>query len=453
MECGGRPALNGLKQYAKKICKLLEEKGTAPQDELANILAEEVLANWRREAEFKAEMRMMEEEDDTLSELEEDGSCPQKKLKTMQTNAEKKKLEPEKKSIYRRVYDAINVLEALGIVEKGSKGVTWRGKLVRPIGVHQVSKLERYQAMCRRHDEGVKSVCEKRQHLQGKLEDIITNHNLYRLNNMKQQKAHKLYVPLKEKTNEIRSYGMNEEDRVPLPFIVAGASNRAIIKCNISKECTDVMFESSLPFEVVKDRDILMRMSTGRTTTEDLSNILPAKLLKFSLKNKLLDHLIDRQNPCRLASHFSPTATQAPAVIIQVPTLLPTGFAPKLQPKIQPQPQVQLWRPPNSAKNRKQSQDSTTPHEVRGGVTGSGKVCALPGATIKPTAFVSLASLSPLPWWHTDCTAGGGVANTPAALVGLAPTPMLISPSVRPGISVLIEGGRGGDTRPPVSCH
>ena len=449
MAFGGKPALNALKQHAEKICKLLEERGTVPRDELGGILAEEVLAESRREAESKAEMRMIEEEGGTLFELEEDRSHPQKKLKTMETNTDKEKVEPEAKSIHRRVYDAINVLEALGILVKDRNMVTWRGKRVRPKGGHQVRKLERYQEMCRRHDEKVKSLAVKRQHLQDKLEEVITNHNLYRSNYKKQQKALNLFVPLEENINGIRAESMNKEDRVPLPFVVAGASNRAIIKCNVSEEHSGVEFDFSLPFEVIRDRVILKRLNIGRTTAKDLSKILPVKLLKFALKNQLLDHLIVRQNPCRLLHSFSPI--QAPAGMFQVPTVLDTD-ASKLQPK------VQQWIPSKSAKTKR-------PRE---------HLCRHPPAIVLPAAmnlssrYPNLMVLPPNTPHTQSRAASSDQKKSGTSLVspqtppfclsplhhssstgGAAPIPMYHSPSVGPGIYVSIASETDTEAEKP----
>ena len=64
----------------------------------------------------------------------------------------------------------------------------------------------------------------------------------------------------------------------------------------MSTKYSDINFDSRLSYEMVDNIDILNRMNIGRTNIEDLSNALTTKLLKFALKNQLLDHLIIGQN-------------------------------------------------------------------------------------------------------------------------------------------------------------
>ena len=66
---------------------------------------------------------------------------------------------------------------------------------------------------------------------------------------------------------------------------------------------------------MVDDRDILNRMNIGRTNIEGFSKDMPTKLLKFTLKNQLLEHLIIEQN-IYLYFNNKLTAIQAPVVFI-----------------------------------------------------------------------------------------------------------------------------------------
>ena len=94
-----------------------------------------------------------------------------------------------------------------------------------------------------------------------------------------------------------------------------------LIKCDMSTECSDITFEFSLPYEIVDDRDIINRMNIVRTNIEYLSKVIPTKLLKLSLKNQLLDHLIIGQNLYRYFNNKF-IAIQAPVGFITDPTYL-----------------------------------------------------------------------------------------------------------------------------------
>ena len=94
-----------------------------------------------------------------------------------------------------------------------------------------------------------------------------------------------------------------------------------LINCDMSADCSDITFDFSLPYEMVDDRDILNSMNIGRTNIEYFSKALPTKMLIFSLKNRLLDHLNIGQD---LYHYFNNKLTdiQSPVGFIPDPTCL-----------------------------------------------------------------------------------------------------------------------------------
>ena len=94
-----------------------------------------------------------------------------------------------------------------------------------------------------------------------------------------------------------------------------------LIKCKMSAKCNAINFDFSLHYEMVDDRDILNRMTIGRTNIGDLSKALLTKLLKFAVKNQLLYHLIIDQNLYKIFNNKL-TSIQAPAGFIPYLTYL-----------------------------------------------------------------------------------------------------------------------------------
>ena len=66
-----------------------------------------------------------------------------------------KALETEAKTIIRRVYYAINILEDLGIIGKEKKMIIWRGVPETKKRNQQVINIERFQETCRLHEEAI----------------------------------------------------------------------------------------------------------------------------------------------------------------------------------------------------------------------------------------------------------------------------------------------------------
>ena len=224
---GGRSNIGSLRYYAARVCNILAEKGSVPSSVLGDIVVGEIQANRRRR-----DMELM-------------------KRKTLETEA---------KTILRRVYDAINILEALGIIGKEKKMIIWRGVPATKKRDQQVTNLERFQETCRRHEEAIRDADRKTESLRIMLEEVATNNNLCLQNHKRQCKA-PIHSLSKYRTNDMISDNTNTDDRVYLPFIVAGASRCSLVKCDMSDDCSDVTFDFSLPYIIVDGRNILSRMN------------------------------------------------------------------------------------------------------------------------------------------------------------------------------------------------
>jgi transcription factor Dp-1 len=183
----------GLRHFSIMVCKKVEEKGTTTYNEVADELVQHVIA------ERKAQ--------DPNSKCDE-------------------------KNIRRRVYDALNVLMAMDIIQKDKKAITWRGL---PTSAHADLEM-----LSRERDQRAAQIAQKREQLRELLIQQVCFRNLLERNH--QQPPTQL------------------ERTIPMPFIIVNTHSSAVIQCNMSRELTDVSFEFSQPFEINDDNTILKRL-------------------------------------------------------------------------------------------------------------------------------------------------------------------------------------------------
>lgn len=183
----------GLRHFSMMVCKKVEEKGKTSYNEVADELVQHVIS------ERKA--------------ADPDTRC-------------------DEKNIRRRVYDALNVLMAMDIIQKDKKAISWRGL---PTAAHaDLDMLHREVAHKRQ------LIVQKREQLRELLQQQVCFRNLLQHNQARPP-------PPSERT-------------IPLPFIVVNTHSSAIIQCNMGRELTDVSFEFSQPFEINDDNTILKRL-------------------------------------------------------------------------------------------------------------------------------------------------------------------------------------------------
>ena len=135
----------------------------------------------------------------------------------------------DEKNIRRRVYDALNVLMALNIISKDKKEITWKGL---PSNRPDFEELEQERDSRQRQIEA------KREALKELLAQQVCFRNLVEHNYSRQE----------------------EDEKIPLPFIVVNTNSSAVIQCEMSEDRTDVMFDFSMPFEINDDNTILKKI-------------------------------------------------------------------------------------------------------------------------------------------------------------------------------------------------
>jgi len=251
----GGKSNKGLRHFSKHVCNKLEEKQRTSYNEVADELVAEFLAE--RTAEDEASR------DGADLEVDSVGTAGKKKRGAAGH---------DEKNIRRRVYDALNVLDALNIISKEKKEIRWKGLPSRTS-----SDLKRLQ---NERDECMAGVKKKRELLQDLIVQRVCFGNLAKRNaSDKEQQQMSRNPP-------------QDDDKIPLPFIVVNASSRAVIQVDINEDQTEVMFDFNMPFEMSDDNAILKRLGFNKTTDEELSKMLPPELLRYCKSKKLLDPII-----------------------------------------------------------------------------------------------------------------------------------------------------------------
>ena len=265
----------GLRHFSMRVCKKVQEKVTTSYNEVADELVAEFIDQRRAE--------IAEAGGDPDVEL----PPPRKKSKAGAGAAKAPAgYKPtgmakgyDEKNIRRRVYDALNVLMAMEIIEKNDKKeITWKG--LPNTAPHDLDVLQRERRM------RLEDIRQKQERLQELLIQNVCFANLVKHNKETEEKqaaaestasggnknedggnndtsaaaAGRDPPPKSAKKDKAQGFGEGGDFKVQLPFIVVNTSNSAVIKCEMDPSRTGVKFDFSLPFEINDDNEILKRM-------------------------------------------------------------------------------------------------------------------------------------------------------------------------------------------------
>jgi len=138
----------------------------------------------------------------------------------------------DSKNIRRRVYDALNVLMAMNIIEKEKKEIRWRGLPTTDVK----RELESLQ---QEKQQRIERIQKKKEYLFELDTQKLLYKNLIERNCRSQQ---------------------TDDDRIYLPFIIIHTKKQTTIECEMSEDRTEYFFDFSLPFSIHDDNEILKRM-------------------------------------------------------------------------------------------------------------------------------------------------------------------------------------------------
>eukprot|EP00055_Hartaetosiga_balthica_P013500 m.69714 g.69714 ORF g.69714 m.69714 type:complete len:490 (-) comp8281_c0_seq4:284-1753(-) len=167
----------------------------------------------------------------------------------------------EPKNIKRRVYDALNVLMAIGIISKDKK------KEIRWIGLPSNSEQE-YKQYEDLKQKKLESIQKTKEQLFDLILQQIAFHNLIKRN---EQHA-------EEQQAMMDTAVQQESNQIHLPFIVIKTNKDTSINCDMSRDKTEYMFRFDAPFEIHDDVHVLKRMGlafgieNGTCSDEDVEN-------------------------------------------------------------------------------------------------------------------------------------------------------------------------------------
>uniref|UniRef100_A0AAF5PK35 Transcription factor DP C-terminal domain-containing protein n=1 Tax=Wuchereria bancrofti TaxID=6293 RepID=A0AAF5PK35_WUCBA len=171
------------------------------------------------------------------------------------------------KNIRRRVYDALNVLMAMNIIEKEKKEIRW-------VGLPTSSVQE-----CRKLEEEKAKRQERIRHKSDQLQELII-----------QLVAYKTLV---EKNRELeRDSGRPKEDSILyLPFIIVNTAKKTFIDCAISHDKTEYLFNFDQPFEIHDDIEVLKRLGLAYGLDRGEVNDIDRNKIKSYLPLCLRDYV------------------------------------------------------------------------------------------------------------------------------------------------------------------
>jgi len=214
----------GLRDFSLLVCRKVQEKGNTTHTCVADELVQEMLHP-------------------------ADGQPP---------------VQYDEKNIRRRVYDALNVLMAMGIISKDKKNLSWQGLPSNP--------FNELDALARKKQEQKRNIEKKREQLQELLLQQIAFKNLIQRNLDKEEE---------EKQHENTGEESEMHTKIPLPFIVVSTSSSTIIQCEMSEDRSDVFFNFSAAFEIKDDNEILKRLEMHHTDPEKLPSLIPDHLVSY----------------------------------------------------------------------------------------------------------------------------------------------------------------------------
>jgi len=148
----------------------------------------------------------------------------------------------DQKNIRRRVYDALNVLMAMGIITKDKKMIKWNGL---PNTKDNKLEIEELELEKMQRTERVKK---KNEHLQELIMQYEGQKNLI-TRNLEIEVAHA------------------NSQKITLPFIMIQTKKHTQIVCEMAEDGSEYFFNFDLPFEIHDDITILAAMQLANSSS------------------------------------------------------------------------------------------------------------------------------------------------------------------------------------------
>uniref|UniRef100_A0A914HTI4 Transcription factor Dp-1 n=1 Tax=Globodera rostochiensis TaxID=31243 RepID=A0A914HTI4_GLORO len=190
----------GLRHFAHKVCEKVKQKVQTNYNEVAEELVTEYF--------------------DHLSEVPTDPE----------------KLQYDTRNIRRRVYDALNVLMAMNIIEKEKKEIRW-------VGLPTSSLAE-----CRRLEEEKAQRQERIRQKTEQLQELIV-----------QLVSYKSLVQRNRERERLHGRPL-DSSILYLPYIIVSTNKKTVVECAIAPDKSEYWFNFDSPFEIHDDIEVLKRL-------------------------------------------------------------------------------------------------------------------------------------------------------------------------------------------------
>lgn len=242
----------GLRHFAVRVSRKVEQKVVTTYNEVADELVNE-------ETMIKRE------------QLQSGGPA----AATLQKKLDKNGTLVDEKNIRRRVYDSLNVLMAMGIIEKEKKLITWQGLAMAQSarGNGEITTMKAAIAEHRRQIE------EKSRTLAGIKDQYSRTAVLVERNKDDTHMQDLLAGP-----EGLLPVHHHHPDRIGLPFVIFVAPKDATIECQMDKAREDISFTFDSTFQIFDEKEILRRMDWLSTTSPSVNEF--SELERF--ENNLL---------------------------------------------------------------------------------------------------------------------------------------------------------------------
>lgn len=172
------------------------------------------------------------------------------------------------KNVRRRVYDALNVLMAMGMIEKQKKDILWKGVTFD-------------------NSELLKELEEKVQH---KTEELQQKRQ--RLEELEAQRRAVEYMLARNASSSATE--PHPESCIHLPFIIVSTSTDTSIDVEMEENAEEVLFTFDRPFEIYDDQVILQGIFRNATFTElgETASMSVAEKQKYPTNSEQSDRQI-----------------------------------------------------------------------------------------------------------------------------------------------------------------
>lgn len=197
MVAAASPSTKGLRNMSVKICEKVQERGTITCTKVADELIQVI----KKEQEYEGRR---------------DKNC-------------------DEKNVRRRVYDALNVLEAVDVISKNSKDISWKG-----MPNHRQNELRRLKEEQYNRNKQIKA---KHDELRERLVQHIAYRNLIRYN---ERRSH--------------SYNTRLAQKLSMPFVLFNSHPNAEVHCDATRDMTHLRMDVNAPFALHDENSVLKQM-------------------------------------------------------------------------------------------------------------------------------------------------------------------------------------------------